>query len=563
MATEARRVAPAGRATRLELAWAGLLAIDLVSRAQWLAPRLATVRGATNYLAASVALWIVLRLLAAVRRPLRQVLCAVLVATPMAIEWGMFRSYGQFVETTDLLTAWTAPRVALTATGGGVDLRGALAVFVLATACGFLVPDRPLRRRRAVVASVVLAALLATGATWWRASPSLEHPVPAFCCALAGIAKKASKHTRAARHGTITSAGTAGQRPNVVLVIGESLAASHLSLYGYERDTTPKLRALEASGELVAFRDAVVMGPHTRTSVPYIMTGLEGPDPAGRVFGAPNILEHAKARGYHTAFVSAQDESWGDLDAILRPGADTFASGLQFTPEVDVLKGGDDLLVLREGVLPTLARLEEPFLLVLHMDGSHVPYAKHSPPSHKVWDESEGANSLGAYDNTIRVTDDYVAAVFAALRARDPHAWMFFTSDHGQALGEGGAFYHRGYQSNVVRDPLLVFPPEHAADWKAIADRPVSACDLAPTILHLVGAEASMDCHDLRSPEPHPRVVSAFTPAFNAEPTMLVIDASGRHALYDLDRGTVVLDDGAVRPLAEAPPPANIAARLR
>ena len=551
---------------RLTLGWAGLLAIDLVSRARYLAPRLVTVRGATNYVVAAFALWLVVRLLATVLRTgLRLALFAIVVALPMATEWGMFRSYGQFVETTDFLTVWTAPRVAMTATGGGADLRGVLLVFLLALACAALVPFRPLRRRNIAVAATTLVAVIVTGATWWRASPSLEHSQPAFCCALAGIARKASTHGRTARHGAIAAQATTGPRPNIVLVIGESLAASHLSLYGYERDTTPNLRALEAAGALVTFEDAVVMGPHTRTSVPYIMTGLEGPDPNGRVFGAPNVFEYAKARGYHTAFVSAQDESWGDLDAILRPGTDVFETGLQFAPEVDVLKGSDDLVVLRDGALPVLARLEEPFLLVLHMDGSHVPYARHSPPGYKVWDESEGWNSLAAYDNTIRVTDDYLAQVHAALVKKDPRAWMFFTSDHGQALGEGGAFYHRGYQSNVVRDPLFVFPPEQLEQWRAIAKRPVSACDLAPTLLHLMGTapDAPMDCHDLlKDTPPHARVVSAYTPAFHAEPTMLVLLPDGRRELYDLDRGTVILDDGVVRPIAEAPPPSSIEARL-
>lgn len=556
------------------LAWAALLAIDLVTRASYLAPRLVTARGASNYAGASAALWIVLRLLLVAPHRVRVPLLGLLIALPMAIEWAMFRSFGQFVETSDFVALRASPKVIFEAALGGGDGLGALSVFAPAIACAWLLPRdaRPLGGWRAGLAAALLAALLGVGASYWRASPSLEHSQPAFSAALVGLVRRATVRERGAKRVEVHPSPRrpdAAPSPNIVLVIGESLAASHLTLYGYERETTPRLQALHDRGDLVALRDAVVMGPHTRTSVPYIMTGLAGPDPGGRVFGAPNVMEYAKARGYHTAFVSAQEESWGDLDAILREGADSFRTGIHFAPEVDVLKGSDDLVVLEEGVLPALRALPEPFLLVVHMDGSHVPYGRHSPRSHKIFPE-DGANSIGAYDNTIRVTDEYVARVFDALRQRDPRGWMFFTSDHGQALGEGGAFYHRGYQSNVVRDPLLVFPPDATSRlrWTSLADAQIAACDLAPTILHLMGAEPSpeapMDCADLLAgpPTPRVRVVSAYTPAFMAEPTMLVLLPDGQRALYDLWRGTVTMNDGADRPIADLGFPSEVEARL-
>ncbi|MBX3207752.1 MAG: phosphoethanolamine transferase [Labilithrix sp.] len=557
------------------LAWAALLAIDLVSRAGYLAPRLATARGLLNYAAAAAALWVVVRLLELAPPRPRLALFAAVVSLPMAIEWAVFGSYGQFVAPTDLALFFESPRVVFQAAGEGGDRYGSLAVFALATASALLLPRevRPFRWWRAGVATLVLGATIAAGATWWRASPSLGHSQPAFACALAGLMRRATVTAKGG--GRIAVPRSAApldpetRLPNVVLVLGESLAASHLTLYGYARPTTPRLQALADRGALVPFRDAVVMGPHTRTSVPYIMTGIEGPDPHGRVLRAPTVTQYAKARGYHTAFVSAQEESWGELDALLREGTDTFRTGIAFAPHVDVMKGADDLVVLEEGVLPAIASLSEPFFLVVHMDGSHLPYRHHSPPSHKVFAE-DGVNSMGAYDNTIRVTDEFVARIFEALRARDPEAWLFFTSDHGQPLGEGGAFYNHGYQSNVVKDPLLVFPPPSSdrAAWEEIARAPTSACDLTPTLVHLMQAapldEAPMDCADWLAgpPAPRHRVVSAFTPTYVEEPTMLVLDPGGERAVYDLARMTVTPSDGVARPLANHPLPPAIAARL-
>jgi glucan phosphoethanolaminetransferase (alkaline phosphatase superfamily) len=553
------------------VAWAALLLLDLVTRARYLEPRLLTLRGVVNYSGAAIALWIVLRLIAALRGRKRALLYFAFIAVPITVQWMVFASYGAFVTPTDLAAFAEAPRVVLQAAGEASSTLGTLAIFAFCMLPLAMLPrtPKPLGRIRASVMSVALTGVLLTGVLWWRASATLEHPQPAFACAVAGLAKRAGGRVSGDARMTVpTPPPTTKKLPNIVLVVGESLAASHLTMWGYDKPTTPQLQALTDSGALVPMHDAVVMGPHTRTSVPYIMTGLAGPDPNGRVFRAPTVTEYAKARGYHTAFISAQEESWGDLDAMLREGTDVFKTGIAFAAQVDVLKGGDDLTVLEQGVLPTLATLQEPFFLVVHMDGSHLPYRSHSPAAKKFFPE-DGVNSIGAYDNTIRVTDEYLARTYAALHARDPEAWMFFTSDHGQPLGEGGAFYNHGYQSNVVRDPLFVMPPaSQRAEMKAVADAQTSACDVAPTILHLMDTapapNAPMDCDDwiVGPPPPRVRVVSAYTPAYLLEPTMLVVEPGGQHEVYDLWRGTVTGDDGVARPISEHEPPREVQARL-
>jgi len=557
----------------IRAAWGALVAIDLLSRATWLAPRLATTRGALNYGAAVIALLLVLRLLAMAPRRRRVWLFAVFVSVPMAIQFAVFRAYGQFVEPTDFVAFFESPRVVLFAAWSGADRLGMIAVFVVSLATAWIMPKekRPLRVWWIGLAGATLATAFGIGATYWRASPSLAHAQPAFLSAAVGLLPRTTIRARQGRRVVVPPAPANEPLPNIVLVVGESLAASHLTLYGYERDTTPRLQKIADRGEAIVMRDAVVVGPHTRTSVPYILTGLEGPDPDGRVFGAPTILAYAKARGYHTAFVSAQEESWGSLDALFREGADIFRTGIQFAPDVDVLKGADDLVVLEKGVLPALDTLREPFFLVVHMDGSHIPYGHHSPASHKVFVPEEGVNSIRAYDNSVRVTDEFLARTFDKLHARDPNAWMFFTSDHGQALGEGGAFFNRGYQLNVVRDPLLVFLPKDTdrAPWHALSPAQVSACDVAPTILHLMktapAPSAPMDCANWLDGPPvaRVRVVSAYTPTYVTEPTMLVVLPDGARRVYHLGQGNVTLDDGSILPIGDRPLPDRVAARLR
>ena len=55
-----------------------------------------------------------------------------------------------------------------------------------------------------------------------------------------------------------------------VLVVGETLRADNMGIYGYERNTTPRLDSLQS--ELVVFHDAITMSNTTHKSVPLLLT---------------------------------------------------------------------------------------------------------------------------------------------------------------------------------------------------------------------------------------------------------------------------------------------------
>ena len=94
----------------------------------------------------------------------------------------------------------------------------------------------------------------------------------------------------------------------------------------------------------------------------------------------------------------------------------------------------------------------------------------------------DGVNSMNAYDNTVRETDEYVARATKRSGPRRQRVDVLHERPR-PAVGEGGAFFNHGYQENVVRNALLVFPPPSSprAHWNELAAAPVAACDLAPT----------------------------------------------------------------------------------
>jgi len=71
--------------------------------------------------------------------------------------------------------------------------------------------------------------------------------------------------------GTPAAADTA---PLIVLVVGETARAANFGLGGYERDTTPRLKTLQAQGGMVYFSDVTSCGTNTQTSVPCMFSPL-------------------------------------------------------------------------------------------------------------------------------------------------------------------------------------------------------------------------------------------------------------------------------------------------
>ena len=199
------------------------------------------------------------------------------------------------------------------------------------------------------------------------------------------------------------------------------------------------------------------------------------------------------------------------------------------------------------GVLPFVRESRDPFFLVYQMNGNHYPYSEHSPESAKVFLPEKNPNSRNAYDNSMLYTDRALGTLLDALARDKPDTWVFFVSDHGQAISEDGATtrFHSGYDDDIIRVPFLVRPPPGTDDavlkaLKANADGPTSQADLFATSLDILGQEAvrPFDGLSLRQVVPTDRVrfCSEFMPTFSNNPSAAYVDAQSRVFKLDFNR---------------------------
>ena len=224
--------------------------------------------------------------------------------------------------------------------------------------------------------------------------------------------------------------------PVGVVVIGESSSRNHWGLYGYPRETTPKIGKLQ--NELVAFSNLVCVAPTTQPSLRWLMTLATVEAPEKGVMSFPWALSQA---GYVSYLYSAQPK-WGTDENMIT---------LLFKPSLERGYLSEKITgrFFDEALLPYVddfcrrSKNEKASFLFLHLAGSHFPWEK-AYPSNKAFfapglrdDVTMGLDEkrctyVNHYDNSIRYTDSVLAQVIAKVRALCRPAFVVYVSDHGE-----------------------------------------------------------------------------------------------------------------------------------
>ncbi len=301
------------------------------------------------------------------------------------------------------------------------------------------------------------------------------------------------------------------ERPPVILITVDTLRPDHMSVYGYARDTTPRLASWAAKGAV--FEQAYTYWPKTRGSFVAIMTGRTAGEsgyspkhPELHGFN-PTLAETLGKEGYDTAaFVDNANvasslgfsrgfktyvEMWADAslkDEVARTEAIT-KRGIEYVRS----KGTGD-----------------GFFLWLHYVNPHAPYTPPAPFDTAFTDRPKSDRTLkvvdgffggvskqwaipgkrllsdyvNAYDGEIAYSDTQLDQVLRAFEAAGVlgRATVIVTSDHGESLGEHDYYFDHGANlfDPVQRIPFLVLGRGAKALRSSVL---ISTLDIMPTLL--------------------------------------------------------------------------------
>ena len=323
--------------------------------------------------------------------------------------------------------------------------------------------------------------------------------------------------------------------PNVLLVIWDAVRAQSLSLYGYDRATTPVLDEFAGSGAV--FERAYATSPWSLPSHSSMFTGRYPPEmsaarqaPLDDTYPtlAGVLAGHGYATGGFTANIYYGSSAFGiargfsryeahpPLNAGVIAGTWWLTGRLHWeligrrewrAPGPMRPRASD----INQSLLRWIDRRDDrPFFAVINHFDAHDPYyppepfsVAFSPTRPRYWLEDEHVaydagtlrDLVDAYDSAILYLDHELGRLLDALRERGvlDNTVVIVTSDHGEEFGEYApdiVKHARTLYAPALHVPLVVVHPQTVP--AARVDATVSIRDIPATVMDVLGlADAS------------------------------------------------------------------------
>jgi arylsulfatase A-like enzyme/uncharacterized membrane protein YbhN (UPF0104 family) len=313
-------------------------------------------------------------------------------------------------------------------------------------------------------------------------------------------------------------------RPNLLLVMVDTLRADHLSCYGSDVDT-PNLCSLAdgAGSRLQAFSHSSWTKPATATLLTSLVPSSHGAmsKPAVLPEAVDTVAEVLAERGYTTGGIVSNinlAESFGfaqGFDEYHYLGPDYLFGASESSSKLILYQIGRSVLfkfrkglrfgdfyqdseVVNEVAFDWLERHRDSrFFLFLHYMDPHDPYFTHpydgygiARVSNQNPDPEHAAEMQELYKGEIRYLDQNFGRLLERLRelGLEDDTLIVLTSDHGEEFQEHGGWWHgMTLYDEQVHVPLLVRWPQ---GWQGPAETEqlVRGIDVAPTLIRAAGA---------------------------------------------------------------------------
>lgn len=246
---------------------------------------------------------------------------------------------------------------------------------------------------------------------------------------------------------------------NLVLILGESFARFHSSLYGYDKMTNPYLTALRDSSMLYTLDSISSPAPTTSLSLQSMMTTSDravADSKTQKWYEFPTLIDILKECGYHCYWFSNHTRA-GKFSYVARILAESCDTCFFFRKRDNVVNYIVLDIVLVDSSYHFIKKLnlqETRNFTLFHVMGSHFDYSLRYPKEFNHFSKKDymaypenQREILAAYDNSILYNDYIVKRIIDIYK--DKEALILYVPDHGQDLYRSSPTYFTHGKINV------------------------------------------------------------------------------------------------------------------
>ena len=292
----------------------------------------------------------------------------------------------------------------------------------------------------------------------------------------------------------------------LVLVIGETARWKNFGVNGYERSTTPELSQQK---NLLSYSHLVTQANLTSNSLPIILSRANALN-SDIAYSEKSLCEAFSEVGFSTSWISDQELSAYQERIIATcdfSATTNDANHPRFVYDMDLLPSLDSCLKMNSPKK----------FIVVHTMGSHFKYGQRYPDEYKIYQPcyendmdylSINRNNkeliVNAYDNSIRYTDHFLAAMVRKMEQRGGVWSLIYLSDHGENLYDDdrnlilhGSLVVSEYEAHipffvVYSDEYEKRYPEKVRNLKANKDKNLTSEVVFHSMLDMAGVQSDV-----------------------------------------------------------------------
>lgn len=288
------------------------------------------------------------------------------------------------------------------------------------------------------------------------------------------------------------------KKPNVVVIMIDTLRADHLGFNGYERNTSPVIDKFAA--ENLNCKRNFTPAPWTPAAIASLFTGLY---PSAHGMMPPNGRDEAAKKSIRLA------SGWTTMAELFKNNG-YYTEGFSPNPWITEgfgFKQGFDVFPYKERAIAEEVNkyakasvekwkkeaADKPLFLYLHYLDPHDPYKPPVPydtmfsgPLKSAEYPERQVDMIGRYDGEIRYTDAMLGELFDYLKAEKIYddAIVVLLADHGEQFVEHGS---QGHGHNVYTEETFVPLIFKINGKKGEIKELTSIVDIMPTLVDAAG----------------------------------------------------------------------------